>query len=793
MRVLVYPHTLEVGGAQLNAIELAGAMRDQGHDVVVFGQPGVLTARVAELGLEFVAAPDPHHRPSRRVVQALVDLVDERGIEVLHGHEWPPALECLLAARRRRGVLPVATVASMAVAPFIPATLPLLVGTEQIEAFERARGRSRLGLLEPPVDTAANSPGAALPVREFRERWGLDPHRLTVVSVARLVPELKLEGLLTAMEVVGELAGRTPTQLLVVGDGPARDEVRARAAAVNERAGAGTVVVTGELFDPRPAYACADVALGMGGSALRAMAFATPLIVQGERGFWRALTPETADEFFWTGWYGYGDDTTAGPGRLREILGGLLADAGRRAELGAFARRVVEERYALTRLAERQAAFYAEQRERPVRVGAAPAARAAGEFGRYQLTRRARRLVGLGNPDSPAPVAALPVRDDPGPAVADLPPGPIVYQAGVAWDAVVGTDRHLARALSRYRDVVWVDPPVSVLRAGRDREPVTRLGPTLTRVRTVVPPGVTRFGVRRFAAARTARHVRRVLAARGEQAALVVATGPDPVLRYWPDARRVHFATDDFVAGAALLGCSARYLRRARRTNLVAADVALAVSAPLARVLELAGGRRVGVLHNGCDPDSFAGVPGLEPAADVDLLGPVAGVLGQLNERLDLDVLEALADSGESLLLCGPRCERDPAVAARIDALIARANVQWVGRRAVEELPRYHAAVDVGLTPYTDTAFNRASFPLKTLEYLAAGRPVVASDLPATRALGTELVTPARGTAEFVQAVRALLKEAPDPGRIRARQAFARAHSWDARAAELLHRAGGRA
>ena len=62
----------------------------------------------------------------------------------------------------------------------------------------------------------------------------------------------------------------------------------------------------------------------------------------------------------------------------------------------------------------------------------------------------------------------------------------------------------------------------------------------------------------------------------------------------------------------------------------------------------------------------------------------------------------------------------------RIERLLEQPNVQWVGPKPFESLPTYLRAIDVGVTPYTDTAFNRGSFPLKTLEYLAAGRGVVA-------------------------------------------------------------------
>ena len=67
--------------------------------------------------------------------------------------------------------------------------------------------------------------------------------------------------------------------------------------------------------------------------------------------------------------------------------------------------------------------------------------------------------------------------------------------------------------------------------------------------------------------------------------------------------------------------------------------------------------------------------------------------------------------------------------------------------RQFQELPSYLRVIDVGLTPYSQSDFNRASFPLKTLEYLAAGRPVVASDLPANRWLDTSHVSIAADAA----------------------------------------------
>jgi len=134
------------------------------------------------------------------------------------------------------------------------------------------------------------------------------------------------------------------------------------------------------------------------------------------------------------------------------------------------------------------------------------------------------------------------------------------------------------------------------------------------------------------------------------------------------------------------------------------------------------------------------------------------------------------------VLLVGPR---DPGwLPDRWQSLVARPNVHHVGAVPFEELPRWLARIDVGLTPYTDTAFNRASFPLKTLEYLAAGRPLVGSDLPATRGLAEESldVSVASTPGAFAARVREVAELPRDDAAMARRRAVANRHSWSARA-----------
>lgn len=408
MRILTYPHDLGIGGSQLNAIEVASGLQSLGHDSIIFGRSGPLVDRVQELGLEFIEAPRPRRRPSPAVVRALADLVTERSIDVLHGYEWPPILEVLAAARLSGSrAVPVGTVMSMAVAPFIPMTLQLIVGTQQIADVERGKGRSRVKAIDPPVDLSYNNLSAVAGVAEFRAAHGLSADRLTVVCVTRLAEQLKLEGILTAIEVVERLGNHLPVQLVIVGDGPARDVVASAARAANARC--QNVILTGEMVDPRPAYAAADVAIGMGGSALRAMAFQTPLVVQGENGFWRLLTPDTVEQFKWTGWYGYGKSAASGAAELQEILAPVLADPALRRRLGEYSLEVVRQGYSLERAAFLHEEVLAEAAGHRVAPGPVELGRAAGMFLHYKLRSRVRRALGRGQTDdfNANPVAKL--------------------------------------------------------------------------------------------------------------------------------------------------------------------------------------------------------------------------------------------------------------------------------------------------------------------------------------------------------------------------------------------------
>jgi teichuronic acid biosynthesis glycosyltransferase TuaH len=381
-------------------------------------------------------------------------------------------------------------------------------------------------------------------------------------------------------------------------------------------------------------------------------------------------------------------------------------------------------------------------------------------------------------------------------------------------------DQHLAAGLTRYAPVLYIDAPVPWRpgRARSDRGGLQLLepghsAPTAARAGLAlavphVPPGHQRPGMKAVALGvvrRTMRQALRDLGSPSVQA--VIVTSLDPCFGVCGERRKVFYASDDFVAGAELMRLDARRLDRAARRQPRDADLVVAASPALADTFRERGVDPL-LLPNGCDPEAFAGTDSAAPAGDVETAGgaAVAGFMGHLSSRIDVRYLDAVAERGHRLLLVGPGPHGG--LGPDLDRLVQRPNVQWVGPRAFEELPSYLRHVDVGLVPYTDTPFNHASFPLKALEYLAAGRPVLSTDIGAIHwlreghnvrpdgaatpapSLHEDDIVVARSPEAFADQAERLLAARRTEADAARRLAFARAHSWDSRFAVLAEALG---
>lgn len=156
------------------------------------------------------------------------------------------------------------------------------------------------------------------------------------------------------------------------------------------------------------------------------------------------------------------------------------------------------------------------------------------------------------------------------------------------------------------------------------------------------------------------------------------------------------------------------------------------------------------------------------------IAGPVLGYFGVIDERLDYDLIRTLARRRRdcTILMIGPAVKVDPRELPREE------NIVWLGQRGYDELPAYVKRFDVCLMPFALNEATEYINPTKTLEYMAAGRPIVSTAVDDVVRNFGGMVQVARGTDEFVQAVNSALKH-PDQARIRAGIERAAESSWD--------------
>lgn len=167
------------------------------------------------------------------------------------------------------------------------------------------------------------------------------------------------------------------------------------------------------------------------------------------------------------------------------------------------------------------------------------------------------------------------------------------------------------------------------------------------------------------------------------------------------------------------------------------------------------------------------------PADIADLPKPVIGFHGLLADWVDFDLIKKTAEhfkNGSVVLIGKIAVDAEQKVKVLDDV----ANVHFLGRKPYAELPAYCKAFDVALNPFIINDLTLAANPLKVREYLAAGLPVVSTDIPECRVLPDCLV--AENHSDFIEKVVAAIAE-PKP-----REAVSdaiRHESWEAKVDEL--------
>jgi glycosyltransferase involved in cell wall biosynthesis len=346
-----------------------------------------------------------------------------------------------------------------------------------------------------------------------------------------------------------------------------------------------------------------------------------------------------------------------------------------------------------------------------------------------------------------------------------LTPRRFVAGLHLRWDGVWQRPQQLLSRIARSVPVIVVEEPFP---AFEDRDEVVHDGPV-----TIVRPLRRRGWSQPFVDEQLLRTVRDLA---GE--------GPHGVWLYTPMLDSLADAFDasplvyDVMDELAQFDFAPDGLAERDRALVARADLVFTGGRSL-YASRASAGPKVRCEPSGVEVERFAVDVAPHPLT-TQLRGPVFGYTGVIDERIDIALLDALATEipGAHVVLVGPVVKIDPGLLPR------RPNVHLTGGVPYDSLPSWLAGFDVALLPFARTRATEFISPTKTLEYFAAGKPVVSTRIADVVAEFGDVVWLADDPTSFVAAACEALR--PPPARLARGLAFARSRTWDAIAQRML-------
>lgn len=178
----------------------------------------------------------------------------------------------------------------------------------------------------------------------------------------------------------------------------------------------------------------------------------------------------------------------------------------------------------------------------------------------------------------------------------------------------------------------------------------------------------------------------------------------------------------------------------------------------------------------GCNLELFDTEKTYSQPSELDIIPrPIIGYVGALDsERLNLEVIKkiAVAKMDWSVVLVGPQDD-----VFKDSDLHAQSNIYFLGRKDISQLPSFVKHFDICINPQKINPITTGNYPLKIDEYLAMGKPVVATRTEAMKLFSSHCHL-ANDASEYPQLIENALKT-NSPEKENSRIQFARAHSWE--------------
>lgn len=169
------------------------------------------------------------------------------------------------------------------------------------------------------------------------------------------------------------------------------------------------------------------------------------------------------------------------------------------------------------------------------------------------------------------------------------------------------------------------------------------------------------------------------------------------------------------------------------------------------------------------------------PADLAAIKGPVVGFFGVIDERIDYDLINniALQKPDVSFVMLGPLAKVSE------DELPRQQNIHYLGMKDYKDLPAYLKGFDIAMMPFALNDATKYISPTKTLEYMAAGKPIISTAIKDVVRDYKSCVKIVETADEFAQAIDRILMDAPDVFMNYEYAEILKNTSWDATAAKM--------
>ena len=216
-----------------------------------------------------------------------------------------------------------------------------------------------------------------------------------------------------------------------------------------------------------------------------------------------------------------------------------------------------------------------------------------------------------------------------------------------------------------------------------------------------------------------------------------------------------------------------------------ASDMNFATSQQLARQLQERTRRPVHHLPNAVDLAAFPRASAFlaRPADIADIDRPIIGYVGNLDQRVDYNLLRRIAtDHPDKVLVCiGPRNDRS----YHSYDFESLPNVRFLGAKPHDRLHHYLPFMAATIIPFVKNTLTASIYPLKLNEYLAAGKPVVTTNFSEDVRGFASVCYIANDATSFSQLINEAVAQTDNQDLVQQRIAFARNNSWEARIASF--------